>query len=198
MSGLTGAQRKCYAKPNLGFCAYRPIPTLGNDPVPYTYNRMILDWRADRRLLSEHIRWRQMRTLYPVTSLYIIEGEAEFSKIGISDKPDSRLQNLQTSHWSNLSIHSLLWVWNGEAKLLEENCHAAARIRGIEVRGEWVKMPAAEAVDLVLEVAAALDVQATGPEALEIMLNEETKARSKALKDERFRAAQEKAARLGY
>ena len=131
--------------------------------------------------------------------MYVIEEEgAEFCKIGISDTPGYRLAGLQTAHWRELSLHSVLWVYHGHALKVEAACHFSAKQRGVEVRREWVKLPSSEAMLLVLEVAAVLGVEACGYDGIEAAMQDENKARAQVRKRMKIDAAQARATALGY
>jgi hypothetical protein len=132
-------------------------------------------------------------------AVYVIAPEdGEFSKIGISDMPGARLAQLQTGNWVPLHLHAAIWVYNGHAPNLEAACHFTARQRQIEIRGEWVRLSPDLALEMVLETAAILGVEATSTEGVELAKKDETAARAHVMKRIRQEDAQRKAACLGY
>ena len=68
------------------------------------------------------------------------------TKIGFSNNPASRIRQLQTALWDDVVCHGLIWApFNVETKALR-----LAKRESLRLRGEWVNLPADEAVGLAL------------------------------------------------
>jgi len=99
----------------------------------------------------------------PFCSLYVIAPEGHWpSKIGISTRPEKRVQSLQTAHWKTLAVAQCFQcVGVKEARALEEKVHSVFREDGAYLMGEWFDKTASETVDVIKFSAAVIGVEIT-------------------------------------
>lgn len=90
----------------------------------------------------------------PEVAVYVIAPESgAVSKIGLANKPLSRLASLQTAHFETLGIRALFWCNNHiDAYALEGAAHKIA-MASFDRRGEWF---ATDPVTAAIVVADAL------------------------------------------
>lgn len=90
-------------------------------------------------MLNDSISLPQNKQEYYV---YLIQGErTKFTKIGISNNPEYRLQSLQLGSPDTLFIHSLLRCQSeSNARLVERKLHK--RFADARIHGEWFQMDA--------------------------------------------------------
>ncbi len=84
-------------------------------------------------------------------------------KIGIASSVQSRLSDLQVSHWQPLVVHGLLFAESRDALMIEQKSHKIAKANGILERGEWVWSSLPTAVDVVMEAAKSLKLKLMTP-----------------------------------
>ncbi len=77
-------------------------------------------------------------------------GNYDVSKIGISANPIKRLSQMQTALWSDVLLHALIWAPLNIAVSIEAKALRLAKAEKLRLRGEWVALPADEAVGLIL------------------------------------------------
>jgi T5orf172 domain len=73
------------------------------------------------------------------TAVYVIATPAQNSvKVGISDNPDRRRNDLQTGSPHSLAVYCQFWLQNRQhALLVERHCHKRLKARGHFTIGEW-------------------------------------------------------------
>lgn len=142
--------------------------------VPVSFLERTLDLRkATARIVSVaafHKRNIDMATMVmqnrdnnSYSLIYFVGPEEGFPiKIGVSDKPWTRLSGLQTGNWQKLVMHGALWT-NGVSSIVEKAAHRIARKAGILERGEWVWSGIETAIDMVLEAAVATEQKLLTP-----------------------------------
>lgn len=78
--------------------------------------------------------------------LYIMVSSAAV-KIGVSNRPEERLRQVQTGHHEKLRLHKTWWFQStDDAMLVERTIHAQLKVRGSHASGEWFKIKPADAV----------------------------------------------------
>lgn len=136
----------------------------------FHYARSVFDFEAhDREELKKrcsNIPDRFMTVHGDATIVYVVGPEGkDHAKIGITKDMFGRLSGNQTGCWDRLKAHYCLCVYDDDAYTIEQSSLALAALRGIEIRGEWVGVPAEKAFELVLdaaEIAGALVSDAGG------------------------------------
>lgn len=172
-----------------------------SEPFSFHFARSVFDWGSCHRQMVERCKAQKAEAYYVdgPTAVYVIKVDgAPYCKIGISNTPLIRVKEIQTSHWSDVSIHAVLWVWDGRARDVEALSHRAAFGRNIDLKGEWVRMEPDDAFHLVLETAARLKVEASDGKGVFLTREDECKSRAHALKTQKRLSAQTHAKRLGY
>lgn len=165
------------------------ITDQAEDGLVWHYARTVFNWDAPRFELAYNCAWDGPWDLYPyegLAAVYVIApvNDTGFCKIGITDNPVNRLSTIQTSHWVDLKIHSILWVWGNNARVVEKASHNEAKARSLEMRGEWVKSTTYGALDLVLDVAARLGVEAGGNESVRMTFADDQAGRAHAYRSQ--------------
>lgn len=109
----------------------------------------------------------------PYCSLYVIAPDGHWpSKVGISTRPEKRVQELQTAHWKALSVAQCFWTPNiRDARCLESKIHETLAGDGAYLLGEWFDKSAKETVDIIkfcaLVVGVEINETVSEPEVLE-------------------------------
>ena len=166
----------------------------------FHYARVVLDWSADQDgILDACIPSGRMDPDALTCSVYAIGPVgACYTKIGISQNPLERLAAHQVSCWERLTLHHVMFVFDGMAFDVEQAAIGIARLKGIEVRGEWVGLPARDAFRLVLEAAEIVGAQATDCAGLQETKQQIAECRVQSREAIRRREQAEKFSRLGY
>lgn len=83
--------------------------------------------------------------------LYIMASIAAI-KIGVSNRPEDRLKQVQTGHPAKLRLYKIWWFQStAEATLLERTVHGQLKVRGSHSSGEWFNISKQDAVSVVSE-----------------------------------------------
>lgn len=167
----------------------------------YKYTRSAFDWKTPEKVIIEACRnpknyWCLDGSMKAV---YVISADGRpYSKIGIASNPEDRRCGLQTANWDRLHVRFALWVWGDQAFLVEQLALEHARNLGHEVRGEWVGLGHEDAFSLVVQSAAALDVEAGDITAIERTKSHMVLCRSQYSEAARQQGKAAKFTRLGY
>lgn len=200
---MTIARRACYQNNTVDDCAYRDVAAIyqtGDDRRPVHFAISAFDWSADHAALVERCVHRPvLENFDKLCAVYVInQVGAPYCKIGISDRPETRKIDLQISHWADLAISHILWVWEGRAREVEQLSHLMAKELGCYVRGEWVKAKPEDAALIMVGAASALGATASGPDGVERTFKDLAASSVTATATERRLQAAERDRRNGY
>jgi len=108
--------------------------------------------KIKRELLS-NIEVRQKSDIGKSAVCVYVVCSKTAAKIGISDKPNTRLKQLQTGNSQKLSLAKVWWFFGrDDAVLIESYTHNLLRVKGHHALGEWFNCNKAKAVSYVTQV----------------------------------------------
>ncbi len=96
---------------------------------------------------------------YETSGVYVMDAEGTHSvKIGISKKPKTRMDELQTGSASSVIIFWVGRVPKESARSVERATHALLKDENRHIRGEWFQCSAAYARGAVIRAAESIGV----------------------------------------
>jgi hypothetical protein len=107
-------------------------------------------WLADWRRFSK-----------PYCTLYVVSTDSNWPcKIGISNNPARRVNEIQISVWKQVKVDYSVWCnSSSDARLLEKAMHKELNADGRRLRGEWFDIHPERVVDLIKFKAAVIGVE---------------------------------------
>lgn len=107
---------------------------------------------GDRPAIDACMKWAESSDSRLVRAVYVFDvPDQGISKIGISNDPFKRLRQIRQNLWCEIEIVALLWALHHPSTLIEGAALTEANRRGLKLRGEWVDMPACDAVELIVD-----------------------------------------------